>query len=54
MSVDEPTVKSGDYEDQEPAPINRRIINHLQQNNPIPPETILSEALKSEKRILKL
>ena len=53
MPVDELKVKSGFYQGQQAAQINIEIIKHLRKNNPMPPDTILHEALTSEKRILK-
>ncbi len=53
ISVDSCIVKSGYYKDQVPAPINVEIIEYLRQNDPIPPDAIVREALKAENRILK-
>ncbi|CAF5007820.1 unnamed protein product, partial [Rotaria sp. Silwood1] len=54
MPVHTLTVKSGYYKGEQPAPTNRQVIEHLRENNPIPPGTMLEAALKVEKRILKL
>jgi hypothetical protein len=54
ISVDSCIVKSGYYKDQVPALINVEIIECLRQNNPIPPDTVVREALEAENRILKL
>jgi hypothetical protein len=54
MSVDELTVKSGCYKDRQPASINIEIIKYMQQNNPIPPKTVIDAASEAENRVLKL
>ncbi len=54
MSVSSIIVKSGQYKDRVPAPINVEIIEYLRENNPIPSDAIIHVASEAEDQILKL
>jgi hypothetical protein len=54
MSVGSCTVKSGFHKSQIPARKNVEIIKYLRKTNPIPPDTVVRDALEAENRILNL